>query len=459
MIKKILALFLAASLWPAAAGAADLRQYFDAALAEDPLLGSAGYIRYAVRDEGDAACGRLWPQVSASAAYMNYDQDKAGTVIDQGTAGTPGAIEGQQGTLGVRVSQTLFDMAKFTACRTKRLESGRETVTYERALEDLIVRTVSVYLNVLAAEKDAKAAGVRLEAGKAALRQAERSYAANALSQKKLDAAREAAAAAETQKSMADNALEAAWLSLAGIAPAALHYNGLSHLRADMSTTLPDPATPDYWADKAATQNLAVLESEKVVAIAKSGVKEAYARMMPSVDAFARQTLYDNKLNRDTAPLASDNGSFSTEVVGVSMSVPLFTGGTNRANASAATNRRKAQELSHEAVRRAARFEAQKTFMDVKALLLGIEEAQAARNAAYTRYEAASRGVKAKTETTADMLEAKAGMLESEARLERARHAYILGMVSFWRAIGALSAESIAEINGWLEQEIPASAE
>ena len=125
IIRKLCVAAAAIVLCSSPVHAEGLIDIFQQALKNDPLIGSANYRRYATEGDKDAACGRLWPQVTIPASYVSYDQDKAGTVLGQDSTSTNGEISGEQARIGVTVNQTLFDMPKFTECRMARINVNR----------------------------------------------------------------------------------------------------------------------------------------------------------------------------------------------------------------------------------------------------------------------------------------------------------------------------------------------
>lgn len=448
----VIFLFAAAALWSPDACAATLQDVFRQALAGDPMLGSANYLRQAAEGDKDATCGRLWPQIAAPGSYTSYYQDSAGSILSQDSANTNAEIEGQQARIGVALNQTLFDMPKFAACRAARIGIDRGNTSYEMELENLIQRVVQTYTDVLAAQDRLDSAQVALVLHRALLDEADRGFKTKTASRLDLETAKEHFKDAEAEKLAAENVLGIAELRLADIAGMEMPSTELARMKADAALPTPQPADPAYWGDMAEKGNLKLVDSAMSVEAARYGVKEAYGAMWPTVGLFAAHTEYYNDLNRTGAPLSSDDGNFNGDAMGVRMNLPLFAGGSNKGAASAAENRYKAAQRQHEALRREIRLGAREALSGLLSVKAEIEAAEASVQAARTAYDAAKEGVKARTETETDALETRSNLLKAEEKLNLARYAYVLGIVEFWKSIGALSAGSIDEIESWLAQ-------
>ncbi|MFH1158199.1 MAG: TolC family protein [Pseudomonadota bacterium] len=453
MVRKCIFIFAALLLWTSSAYAADIFGVFRQALLNDPLLGSSKYKRSATRGDRDEVCGRLWPQITVPASYTYYNQGEPGTFLGQGSANTNGAIEGQQAMIGVALSQTLFDMQKYTACRTGRLRVNQGAMDYEIALEDLIYRVIRDYTDILSASDKVLSAGAAVEWRAALLKETRKSFEAETLSQKDVDAAVAGLKIAEADKKVADNALSAAVDALEAILNGSVSAEDLSGLREELPMLVPEPPDPYYWADLAQKENLKLVASKLSVEKMKYDVEAAASRMYPVVDVFAKHTFFDNNIDRASGSLDSDNGSLSTDAVGVSFTWPLFTGGSNTAALSAAKDRHEASRKEHEALLRSTGAEARKALLGLISSSAGIEAAKAALASSQSAYDAVNQGVEAETSTRTDLLNAQLKLLEARAGFEASRYGYILGVAEFWRSIGALSPSSIGEINGWLRNE------
>lgn len=450
-LTSFLTVVAALTLWSGAASAANLADVFRDAMASDPVLGSAEYDRYAAEGDRSAVCGRLWPQVKATAGYTYFDQDSPGSVVGDSSVSTNAEISGQQGRVSIGVGQTLFDMPKFSECRAARIGADRGAVRYEQALEDLIYRTVQAYVGVLGAEDSARTARAKYELYETQYGEASKGYdVAKTVSKLQLSRASERWQDAAAEKASAEKAEKVARAALAEITGEKPQPGGLDDLRTNVIIPLPENA-PDHWKMLARKQNLRLLESAMTVRIAKYGKNAAYGEMWPAFDMFAKHSWYDNNLNRAGPDLASDDDGFQNEAVGVTMSMPLFTGGSNYGAASAAKNRYKSAAMKHEAVARNVDTEVEGALAGLYAFYAALMAAEAGANAADANLKATRGGLKAKTKTGTDMLDAKSRVLEAGQKLAAARFDYVLGVLDFWRAIGALSYASIDEVNALLE--------
>ena len=157
MIRRTLALALAAALVPASAGAADLLQTYEMARNGDPTLAIAESNSLYTKEGQVQARAELLPQLSGDARLS-----RSRTEIE----GIAGTRESTSRSYGLSASQTLFNWGQFSSLRAQRSLSAAADHTLDAANDDLVVRTAAAYFDVLVAIESLAAAETNEAAGK-----------------------------------------------------------------------------------------------------------------------------------------------------------------------------------------------------------------------------------------------------------------------------------------------------
>jgi outer membrane protein len=432
------------------ANAADLNQIFNAALSSDPLLRSEKHLNRAVNYDKNKACGQMLPQVTASAGYANYDQGEAGTILGEGSALTSGAISGEQKSITATASQTILDFPKFAECRMGYIKVSLENTTYEVELEDMIYRVSKAYMNVLLGKSKVNAADAAVELAQSRLEQAMQGFQAKTKSQSDLDLATANLEEEKVNKIKANNEYYIAKRVLGNFSKGTINVDNLADLQEKIPLLSPNPADPNHWADIAQKNNLKLIESKLSQDVSHFAVKSEQAKHLPTVNAFAKHSEYENNLERPTGSLDSDNGNFSNDVVGVTLTWKLFSGGSDMAGVSAAKSRYRSAKEIYEQATNETRNSTEEAVLNLLSNIASVNASEAMLIASESELKSTQDGIQAGTKTNADLLDARSKYLGVMSKFDEARYNYVMGTLDFWRAIGALSSTSIQEINSWL---------
>jgi outer membrane protein len=144
---------------PGLAGAASLLEVYQQALQSDPLIHEADARRMASLELLPQARGSLFPQINAGGGwYQGADsslqqeaiQDDMGNIIGFNTVDAESDFDGFGWNAELR--QTLFRWDQFVSLKQAGKRVAKAEVDYEAAQQDLIVRVVIRYFDVLAAE-------------------------------------------------------------------------------------------------------------------------------------------------------------------------------------------------------------------------------------------------------------------------------------------------------------------
>jgi outer membrane protein len=435
------------------AHATNLNEVFVEAVQADPLLRSAKYLSRAVENDKNKACGQILPQVTASAGYVDYDQGDPGTVLGDSSAVNSGVLSGTQKSLSATASQTILDFPKFAECRAGYIKISLENATYEVAVEDLMYRVTKAYTDALLAQSKVRAADGAVRLAQSKLQEVKQGFKAKTRPQSDVDVAIAKLEEEKVNKVKATNAFYLARRVLGNFSKGKINTQNLVDLQDKFPVVSPNPEDPDHWADIAQKNNLKLIASQLSKDVSHFEVKSAQAKHLPTLNAFAKHSEYDNNLERQSGSISSDNGSFSNDVIGITLTWKLFSGGSDMAGVSAAKNRYRSAKELYEQANDDTRKSAEDSVLNLLSDIANVHATRASLVASQSQLKSIRDGVKAGTNTNTDLLDAQSKYLDAATKSDEAKYTYVMGTVDFWRAIGALSVVSIQEINSWLVKQ------
>ncbi len=463
MIRRPLVLALALALLPAVASAEDLLQTYELARTGDPVLSAAEANRLAVREGSVQARAALLPQINGQATLTRTrDHGRSVQTAFDGNGNIvsfPASSDSETTTrrVGVSADQVLFDFGRFSTLRSQRALSEASDFQLESANDDLITRTSAAYFNVLVQLETLAAA----EAAEAALKRqldfAEKRLEVGLAPITDVHEARAQYDSARASTILARNAVEDAYQALAEITGQPIRT--LKGLPEDFTPALPEDKGVEQWVQTAIENNPALRAMELQLRSAEADVQTARAGHLPTLylnASYGDDTSWgDRTILGRTLP--TDREGYSPSA-GLTLSVPIFSGGATQSRVRQALARRDATQDELEQQRRAL---VRNTRAAYQALVAGISEVEARRLAvvaARSAYEASQVGLEVGTRTVLDVLANQRNLFQAQQAYAQARYNFLQARLTLERAAGTLDVEDVAAINRLLTADITVPA-
>jgi outer membrane protein len=414
------------------ARADDLMDVYRLARANDPVLAAAGATRAQAHDLADAARAALLPQASATAAVGRERDSGAG-------AATASA---HTSDVSLDVTQVLFDAALWSQLDAARATARGQDDTLRAAQQSLCLRVASAYFDALLAADQLASVESDEAAYAQQVAQSEQRYRHGLDAQVDVDQARAYQALAHGNTLAARQSLDEALAAVAeitGATPAALRP-----LRDDLPLLAPEPADPQAWIAAAVRDNPAVWAARRDEESAGHAIAAARAGHLPSLSAGLG-------LDRPRGTLYGDSDGRLTNVVAVTLKVPLFSGGATQAGVSRAVHQREQARDTLESQRRAVARAAANAYGAVVAGLAQVQATRAAVAAAQQSLAAMRVGRELGNRTMTDLLGAIETLSQAQSAYARARHQFILGRLQLQQAAGTLAEADLANVNALLQ--------
>lgn len=449
-----LAVLVAGTLFAASAAAADvdLVAAWDAAQRQDPLYAAA-------RAESDAGPARArqgralsLPTVTASGTvgYGAATQSSSGAQFTAPGFGTVNGVDFRtdisDGTAtGWRITaeQPIYNAERRVNARQLELSASRAEVALRLARQDLMLRTARAYFGVLAAEDVLTEVERQKAATARALEIARASYDEGKLPVTDRNEAQARYDAILAGESAARDGLElarAAFTDLTGL-PA----TDLRVIPADGPLRAFDSGRLDEWLAKAGDANPQVALQSLARDIAAAEAEKWTAQAAPTLSLVAQAS--GDRLSGSGAFGTSSTVSASNSVIGLQLSIPLYTGGMRSARGDEAVALAEKARYDVEATRKSLSLATRGAWLGATSGLTRVEAYVRAVESARSRLDATEIGREVGARTTLDVLNSQADLFRALRDLSQAKYQVILDRLSLARAAGMLDDGDLAAAN------------
>jgi outer membrane protein len=326
----------------------------------------------------------------------------------------------------------LFDWRR-TALRisgAKKMLSAAELQT-EQDRQDLILRVVRAYYDVVVARENLAAAREALRSAEANEQRVRTMAEAGLVVTSDLLSAQVQRAQMRERVIRAENAVELARLALGremGVEPAAMREPN-----ATLSEPPPTTLAAEEWERIALAERPALRAAELQERAAETGSKLAKAEFGPKLGLFAN-------VERDAEALGGPSGTNWT--AGARLEINIFAGGADRYRAAEAQARERQAESQLEWFRSGVRLETRQAYLET---LAARQRAEAARDAVEQARESlriVQNRYEAGLTTITELLRAQTAQLEARTMYLSALHDAQVARAQLERAAGKLTKDS-----------------
>jgi len=461
-MKKINKLMFAAaaSAWcllPTAAPGASLLEVYQQALQSDPLIHEAEARRLAALEASPQARSVLLPQINAGADYTESNFD--GTSFPSNNLIPVTTVQSDERTRWqIELRQTLFRWDQWVGMRQADKVVAKAEVDFEAAQQDLIVRVVRRYFDVLAAEdrltsihadrqaiaRQLEQAKQRFEVGLIAITDVQESQAAYDQSvANEIGAKRELATARELLREVTGE-----------------HVPSLSAPSDEFPLQSPDPTDELSWIDLAMSQNLALVSSRLSEEIARDDIAVRRTGHYPTIDLVANIAHSDVDTTRKNLPAPSPPSitvpsESDFDSIGIQLQVPLFSGGGTSSRVREAVYLHRASREQLQRVARETERQTRDAYLGVLSEISRVKALEQAVASSRTALQATQAGFEVGTRTIVDVLNSQFALYAAITNYYQSRYNYIGNVLLLKQAAGTLQVQDLEEIDRWLAERRP----
>ncbi|MDZ7825258.1 MAG: TolC family outer membrane protein [Gammaproteobacteria bacterium] len=406
--------------------------------------------------------GGLLPQVNASWSANDTEQESRGSFPIGGETvvgnNTDSEIESDEWAL--RLQQPLFDVPAWFSFRRGAELSEQARATFTQAQQDLMVRVVGAYFDVLRAGANLSASRAQEEALEAQLDQVKQRFEVGLVA---ITDVLDAEAAYDT--AVADRVADAAALDVAREVLSTItgqQHARLWQLSDEFPVVNPRPDDADAWVDFALANNIDLTVSELGRDAALQTARAAASEHLPTVNLALSRSSSNSEIDQSipgqpntTPPFDRDQ---DVDAITLNLSMPVFSGGRISAQRRQAYARYDSTARNVEATRRQVTQSTRALFINVKrdvartrARARAIESTRSALEAAQTGYEVGTRNV-------VDVLDAQRALFSAIRDHDNSIVDFVQDVVALKRQAGILTPGDLLELDRWLREPEPPTA-
>lgn len=433
-MKKLLT-FIAAVLLPSAVTAADLSSIYEMAAANDPKIAAARASREADAYQVMIARSALLPRASASYSQTNIEIEFENITTEQ-----------DLGNLAINAGMSLFNLNGWYTFKAAKALDDNGVYELQMAEQQLLLHTAESYFNALRAEDNLSTADAELQAVQRSLEQTKQRY--------------EVGLTAITDVHSAQAAYDLSYAKLLGQqANRQIQYeileqltgqtiSEISTLKDEVNMSRPEPADPNIWVDSGMNKFPGLQMIDAQLDAARMQRNAARAAHLPTVELFANYEDGDQPTTFQTASPGSI-GIRQTRY-GVSVSIPLLTGGSLYAQTKQAALNYAAAGHLVENERRTVRQNIRSLYLQAQTDVLNINARQQVIRSARSALETTQTGYEVGTRNIVELLDAQQQLYGAERDYANARYDYIINLLTLKYYAGTLNEADLAMLNNWL---------
>ncbi len=458
-MRAFLPVLVVAGLVAAApAYSADLWNVYQLALKNDPTFAQAQANYEAALENKPIARAGYLPNVGLNAS-RNIQRSNGSEPFG---FGPNGPIQGNYDSnnystaYSIQITQPIFNWAAWETIKQADASVAQAQAQYLAAQQDLIVRTATAYFNVITARDTLAADHAATEANAKQLEQTKVKYQVGMSAITDVQNAKAAYDQSVATEIAAQQQVINAEESLRAITGQPV--GELQQPPADMPLRAPDPDNTTQWVATALKQNPNLMAAQAAAAVAASLVSIKRAGNYPTLNLTLQHT--KNQNNNDFSALGSQFNELSDTngtVLGLQLSVPIFSGGSVSAQVTQAERQYDAAQDQVQLVTRQTEQQTRTAYLGV---LTGISQVKALRQSVKsneTSLQGMETGMRVGTRTIVDVLLARQNLVTAQTNFAQSRDTYLTSVLQLKQAAGILNPQDVQQINALLVVPAPAT--
>lgn len=350
----------------------------------------------------------------------------------------------------VSLTQPLFRWQNWVAYNQSELAVAQAEAEFRQAQQELIIRTVIAYFDVLTAQEVLATAQAQKVAIAEQLESAKRNFEVGTATITDSQEAQSRFDLATAQEIAAQNDLDVKRQVLRTIV--GKEPGGLKGVKPGVRLAGPQPADINKWVEMAETSAAPVQASQARYEIAQREVEKQRAGHYPTLDLVASRGR-DSTANTVIGGVAGVGKGSDTDstIISLQLNLPIFAGGAtvSRDREAVALKERAAADLEN--ARRTSALNARQGYLGVTAGLAQIRAYEAALTSSQSALESNKLGYEVGVRINIDVLNAQSQLYDTRQKLAKSRMDTLIALLRLKAASGSLGDEDVAAINALLE--------
>lgn len=431
--------------------ALDLLHAYELALGNDPIFKAA--VKEHEAGQANRVIGRsaLMPKLGFNYNQYRNDSSISGPIITNGPSYTTNKAYPSD-NLAFQLTQPLFNLTALAQMRQGMAQADMSEAKFIYQTQDLLVRVLQAYCDVLYAEDNLNYLAAQRDAYKEQLKVNQRVYEKGEGTVTDALETNASYQMSEAQLIEAENALENNKRKLEALIGNTLHSaKEVKKLSGNFRILPLVPRAFEIWQETALSNNAELRASDHNVEVARQEYQKQKTAHYPTIQGVAGW----NQQKSQTYVAINQNAI--TSQVGVIVSMPIFSGGeiTGRTSQSMA-NYEKAQ-AERDQTRDRIITELRKQYDLVVSSLQKIEALNRAVDSASELTKAMRKSVKGGQRINLDVLVADKGFAVAQRDLAQAKYTYTLALLRLKQQAGTLVLEDLEKMALNFQKDTPNS--
>jgi outer membrane protein len=397
----------------------------------------------------------LRPQVSVSgsAGYATIDRDTRGAQFAAPGFGASNdasfrtRVDGGTSTSwAVTAQQPIYSIERTASAQQLERQAQLADVQLRAAQQELILRTAQAYFGVILADETLATLRAQKNEAARALEVAKEKFEAGSTPVTDRDEAQSRYDEIRTQEILAQNDVtmkRQAFLDITGRPADALSRVG-PDVRSDRHAARPLPEV----MERAGQQNTLIAMQALGVDIARDELAKYRALVSPSVDLFAR--LADERMHGPSGYGPSSHVTSSARIVGLQLTIPLYTGGMRSAKRDEASALAEKAQHDAQSLREDVLRQTQAAWLAVTTGAERVMAHEQALKSARSRLDATETGRDVGARTMLDFMNAQSDYYQAQRNLLQTRYQLLLDRLRLAAVIGELGEDEVRAVNAAL---------
>ena len=439
---KAIALFSASLLFAPMVAAENMLDVYKTAKDNDAVLGAANASYAASKELVPQARSRLLPTLGGSVNTSKTDR----YIFIGGQTGPSEMFN--DNSWNAQLRQPVLNLASWYTLGSAKSSVEAASMQLEAENQDLVVRVIEAYLNILRTKDRLDTTDAEVTAVKRQLEQVQQRFEVGLVAITDVLESQAVYDSTVVRRIQAESDHDISFETLSTLTGRS--YDKLARLSQSLPIVNPNPKDEEAWVGTAMSSNLGIKAAAAQLAAAKSDVRARRSDHLPTIDATAT---YAENVTGGQNFFGANAGDTTTEntIYALQLSVPLYQGGVVRSRvreANARVTQSREQLLNQKRlVTRNTRnlFKSVATdVVRVDARLKAIRSAQSALEATETGYEVGTRNI-------VDVLQAQQRLFSSQFDYADSRYNYVLNLMRLKQSTGKLTQEDLEELNQFVD--------
>ncbi|NKI76125.1 outer membrane channel protein TolC [Dickeya sp. CFBP 2040] len=446
-MKKLLPLLISLGLvgFSAASQAEDLLQVYQQAKTTNPDLRSAAANRDAAFEKINEARSSLLPQLGLGADYTYNSGYRDRKDVNNNVT-----------SASLQLTQSIFNMSLWRSLTLQEKQAGIQDVSYQTSQQTLLLNTATAYFNVLRTIDALSYVSAQKKAIYRELDQTTQRFNVGLVAITDVQNARaqyDSVLANEvTARNNLDNAMENLRQVTGQFYPqlAALNIEHFSQQKPDAVNGL---------LKEAENRNLSLLSARLSQDLAREQIRSAESGHLPTLNLTASTGVTNTNYSGSRVAASNLTDTYvGQNQVGLSLSVPIYSGGGTSSKVKQAQYSFVASSENLESAHRSVIQTLRSAHNNISASISSVNAYKQAVVSAQSSLDAMEAGYQVGTRTIVDVLDATSTLYNAKQQLSGARYDYLINQLNLKQALGTLNEDDLRTLNAMLGKPVPTSA-